>query len=222
MRNKLLACFTTLLAIATIGCESKGTGAEASGGAAEAPSNGFTARLFSKPQPLIIPEETPVRVRTTVTLSTKTHRTGDHFSATLMDPLVVANREVAPKGAEVRGIVANSDAGGRVKGRALLTLRLTGIRSAGDEWVDIRTNTFTRVARSTKKRDALKIGLASGAGAAIGAIAGGGKGAAIGAAAGGGAGTGAVLATRGAPAVVSSETPLTFRLAAPATFKSSS
>src|SRR6266511_178751 len=49
------------------------------------------------------------------------------------------------------------------------------------------------------------------------AIAGGGKGAAIGAGAGGGAGTGLVLATRGDPAVVPSESKLTFRLQGPIT-----
>ena len=53
------------------------------------------------------------------------------------------------------------------------------------------------MAESTKKDDALKIGVGAGAGAVIGAIAGGKKGAAIGSAIGGGAGTGVVLATRG-------------------------
>jgi hypothetical protein len=73
------------------------------------------------------------------------------------------------------------------------------------------------VARATKGRDAMKIGIGSGVGAAIGAIAGGGMGAAIGAAAGGGAGTGVVLATRGAPAVIPSESVLHFALRSPIT-----
>jgi len=219
MTNKLLAVFTTVTALAALGCQSKGSGAEAS---PNAPSKGIVSRIFTKPEPLILPEATTVRVRTTVTVSTKSHRTGDEFSATLEDPIVVGNRVVAPKGSEVRGIVANSDPGGRVKGRAALTLRLTAIETGGGDWVDVHTNTFTRLARSTRKTDAAKIGIASGVGAAIGAIAGGGTGAAIGAAAGGGAGTGTVLATRGAPALVSGESLLTFRLTAPATVNSSS
>ena len=83
--------------------------------------------------------------------------------------------------------------------------------------VGISTNTITREAKNTKGKDALKIGIGSGIGAAIGAIAGGGKGAAIGAGAGAGAGTGVVLATRGDPAVIPSETVLRFALRAPIT-----
>jgi hypothetical protein len=51
----------------------------------------------------------------------------------------------------------------------------------------------------------------------VGAIAGGGKGAAIGAGIGGAAGTGTVVATRGKPAVLASETRLSFRLQEPVT-----
>ena len=54
-------------------------------------------------------------------------------------------------------------------------------------------------------------------GAVIGAIAGGGKGAAIGAGVGGGAGAGTVMATRGKPAALPSETRLSFRLKTPVT-----
>ena len=60
----------------------------------------------------------------------------------------------------------------------------------------------------------MRIGIGSATGAAIVAIAGGGAGAAIGAAAGGGAGTGLVLATHGEPAVLHSESALTFMLRA--------
>jgi hypothetical protein len=73
------------------------------------------------------------------------------------------------------------------------------------------------VAKGTKKEDAVKVGVGSGIGAAIGAIAGGGKGAAIGAGVGAGAGTGVVLATKGDPAVIPSESALTFQLKAPLT-----
>ena len=59
------------------------------------------------------------------------------------------------------------------------------------------------------------IGGAAAVGTVIGAIAGGGKGAAIGALAGGGAGTGVVLATRGDPAVLPSESVINTKLASP-------
>ena len=72
-------------------------------------------------------------------------------------------------------------------------------------------------AKTTKKKDAAKIGIGAGAGALIGGIAGGGKGAGIGALVGGGGGTAVVLATRGDPAVVPSETVLNLKLSAPLT-----
>jgi hypothetical protein len=93
-------------------------------------------------------------------------------------------------------------------------LRLTALETANGEWIDINTHTVVRQAPGSKGKDATKIGIGSGVGAAIGAIAGGGKGAAIGAGAGAGAGTGAVLATRGKPAVIPSETVLTFKVSA--------
>jgi len=57
----------------------------------------------------------------------------------------------------------------------------------------------------------------TGAGAIVGAIAGGGKGAAIGAGAGAATGVGTSMATRGKAAVIPAETLVDFRLAAPVT-----
>ena len=77
---------------------------------------------------------------------------------------------------------------------------------------EITTDTIVVEASGTKAEDAAKIGITSGIGTAVGAVVGGGKGAAIGAATGAAAGTGVVLATRGDPAVIASETVLDFRL----------
>jgi hypothetical protein len=110
-------------------------------------------------------------------------------------------------------IVAESDDGGKVKGRARLVLRASAVEADG-KTSKVQTSTYTVVAKGTKKEDAMKIGIGSGVGAAIGAIAGGGRGAAIGAAAGGGAGTGVVLATKGDPAVIPAESVVNFRISA--------
>lgn len=158
---------------------------------------------------------TALRVRTTTTLSTKTATTGEQFVATLEDPLVEGTWVIAPKGARVEGFVVESDKGGRVKGVASISIRLNGLTTADGQRLEISTNTMARQATPARKKDAVKVGIASGVGAAIGAIAGGGKGAAVGAAAGAGAGGGAVLATRGAPAVIAAETVLGFELRAP-------
>jgi hypothetical protein len=158
-----------------------------------------------------------ISIYTAKDLSTKTSKDGDLFTASLARPIVDGDWVIAKKGALVQGVVVNSDPGGRVKGRASMTVKLRSLQLADGRTVDLPTSSYTKVAKSTKKKDAMKIGIGAGIGAAIGAIAGGGKGAAIGAGAGGGAGTGLVLATRGDPAVIPSESQLTFRLQGPIT-----
>jgi len=180
-----------------------------------------SARLAETPTPqpriVTLPEGTVLKVRTATAISTNTHKTGDTFVGTLHEPLIEGTRVVAPKGARVAGLVADANKGGRVKGVAEIAVRLTKLNFANGQVVDIATGSVARRARTTKKSDATKIGIASGVGAAIGAIAGGGKGAAIGAATGAGAGGGLVLATRGEPAVIGGESVLTFKLSAPLT-----
>ena len=165
-----------------------------------------------------LPAGTPVEVRTTSTLSSKTHAAGTMFTATLERPLMAGGRVLAPAMSRVEGVVASVDQGGRVKGKASIGLRLVSIITAEGRTVACRTGSYGVQARATKKKDAMKVGIGAGVGAAIGAIAGGGKGAAIGAGAGAGAGTGVVLATRGDPAVVPAETRIRFTLAAPMVF----
>jgi hypothetical protein len=169
------------------------------------------------PQPVIVqvPAGTPIRVRTTSTLSTRSAQPGQEFVAHLAEPIVVDGREIAPRGTEVVGRVVDSDPGGRVKGVASISLALARMPVANGDVVNLETSRVVRDAPTTRKRDATKIGIGAGSGAVIGAIAGGGKGAAIGSAVGGGAGTGVVLATRGDPAVVSAESLLTFNTRAP-------
>ena len=191
--------------------------ATAQGGASGA---GDAAQLQA--DSVTLPEGTQLTVRTTIALSSNTHRAGQTFSAHLEDPLVYGGREIAPKGAEVEGRIVQADKGGRVKDRASLTVQLTGLHTTGGQVVEISTNSISREANSTKGKDAARIGIGSGIGAAVGAIAGGGKGAAIGAAAGAGAGTGVVLATTGDPAVIPSETVLVFELTSPALVAESS
>lgn len=174
----------------------------------------------AKPEPVTIAAGTPIKIRTLTTLSTKDTKTGDRFTATLAEPLVVEGNVIAPRGSQVEGRVVDSDPGGRVKGVATISVRLTRLR-VGDRNVEIQTGAVARRAHATKRKDAAKVGIGAGIGAAIGAIAGGGEGAAIGAASGGAAGTGVVLATHGDPAVIAAESVLTFKLAEPVTVEPS-
>lgn len=170
-----------------------------------------------QPETFQIPAGTPIAIRTGSTLSTKTNKTGEPFSATLASALVVNGVTIARRGSSVSGTIIDSDPGGRVKGVATITLGITRIRTADGQSLAVSASPVQIDAKTTKGKDAAKIGVGAGAGALIGGIAGGGKGAGIGALVGGGAGTGVVLATRGAPAVVASETVLNMKLSAPLT-----
>ena len=74
---------------------------------------------------ITLPSGTAVKIRTDSTISTKRAQTGEAFTGVLAEPLKVDGEVVAPKGAAVTGLVAEADEGGRVKGVASLTLRLT-------------------------------------------------------------------------------------------------
>lgn len=148
-------------------------------------------------------------------LSTKTSKNGERFTASLGRSITDGDWVIAKKGAPVEGVIVNSDPGGKTKGVASIAVRLESITLADGRRQSLTTNSYTKQAKSTKKKDAAKIGIGAGIGAAIGAIAGGGKGAAIGAGAGGAGGTGLVLATRGDPAVIPAESQLTFKLSSP-------
>ena len=94
------------------------------------------------------------------------------------------------------GTVTTVDASGTVKGRARLAFRFEQLNIAGDRY-EIRSDTVSYTAGSTRTEDAKKIGIGAGAGALIGGLLGGKKGAGTGAAIGGGAGTAMVLTTAG-------------------------
>ena len=185
-----------------------------SGTTSNAASNGAPSAPAARET--VIAAGTSLTVRTTNSLSTKTVKPGDTFEASLEESLRSGDRVLAPKGAVVEGRIVESDPGGRVDGRARIAVQLSELQ-AGGRTLRITTNTIVREAKATKTKDATKIGIGSGVGAAIGAIAGGGKGAAIGAAAGAAAGTGVVVATRGDPAVIPSESVLIFELRSPLT-----
>lgn len=174
----------------------------------------------SAPRPartVTIPAGTLISARLSETLESDKMQPGDSFLAVLDSPLVVEGLVIAEKGARLEGRVVEVEQAGRVKGRAALGIQLVRLETSDGQRVAIQTETFRKEAEATRREDAAKVGLGAGLGAAIGAIAGGGKGAAIGAAAGGAAGTGAVLATRGKPAVIPVETRIDFRLNHPVT-----
>jgi hypothetical protein len=150
-------------------------------------------------------------IRTTRVLSTKTMKTGDPFSAILDEPIKSGDWVVAGTGAKVDGRIVEADKGGRVKGKANLVIELTALTTSDGQRIEIVTSPVGSEAAANKGKDAAKVGVGAGAGAAIGAIAGGGKGAAIGAVVGGGAGA----AMRGDAAEIPAESVVMFELRSP-------
>lgn len=164
------------------------------------------------PMQVTIREGAVIAIRLGETLHSEKNHVGDTFTGSLAEAVVVDGMVIAERGARVSGKIVDAERAGRVKGVAVLQLALTEINTADNQRVPILTNAFLAKGPDTTKSDAAKVGIAAGIGAAIGAIAGGGKGAAIGAGAGGAAGTGGVLATRGKPAILPTETLIRFKL----------
>jgi len=161
-----------------------------------------------------VPQETALHITLNQTLASNQSRPGDHFEASLSQPLVVNGQTVVPEGAAVRGFVVDAQPSGRLTGRARLQLALQAVDVDGKTY-DLHTHTANRIGGAHKKRNLALIGGGAGGGALIGAIAGGAKGALIGGPVGAGAGTAAVLITGRKDIRLPAETHLTFKLAEP-------
>jgi hypothetical protein len=163
-----------------------------------------------------VPEETVLRVSLNQSISSNQSRPGDHFEATVVEPVVVDGKTIIPDGAQVQGLVVDSRPSGRLRGRASLRLALESVYVDGKTY-DVRTSAFHDVGGKHKKRNWALIGGGAGGGAVIGALAGGGKGALIGGPVGAGAGTAVAFFTGKKDIRLPAETRITFRLAEPLT-----
>jgi hypothetical protein len=160
-------------------------------------------------------------VRVNEPISSDHAQTGDTFTATLAEPLIVNGLVIARRGQLVTGVVAEAQKAGRVEGVSKLRLELTGIQLADGRQIQVKSRLLERRGNTSVGRDAAAIGATTATGAAIGAAVNGGVGAGVGAAAGVVASTIGVLLTRGRPTVVYPEQPLTFGLEAPVTVETS-
>jgi len=88
---------------------------------------------------------TTVKVRTGVLLSTETHAAGQKFLATLESPLRSGDETIVRPGAVVDGVVAESNKGGRLKGRPWLAVRLTRVHLEGAAEMRLTTNSIGRL-----------------------------------------------------------------------------
>jgi len=195
------------------------------GGATNAPISAATSAPAAAPvapvarfTEVTIPSGTTLRLELTSAVGSDTSRVEQPVSATLRSPVTINGQVAVPAGSEVKGVVTDAEGSGRVKGRARIAVRFNSLRANGESY-DIRTSGYAQTAEATKKKDAEKIAIGAGAGAALGAILGGGGGAAKGAAIGGAGGTGVVLATKGKEVHLGPGAAITTRLTAPLTVR---
>jgi hypothetical protein len=178
-------------------------GGSAAGGSASSKS------AASKPvkETITIPAGTVITVRLGETLSSKSSSAGQGFAATVAEPVVVEGKTVIEKGAAARGSVVDAKAMGHFKGGALLEVKLDSVTIDGKD-TSVQTGMVARSVKGKGKRSAGFIGGGAGAGALIGALAGGGKGAAS-------AGTAGAAFTGNKEITLPAETALTFKLKQP-------
>src|SRR5689334_15001577 len=121
------------------------------------------------PDSVTVPAGTAVSVRLQSTLSSASNRAGDHFAATLDEPIVVDGRTIAPRGAAVSGRVVAARPSGRLHNSGYLRLALTSIVIEGKP-VPIQSSSIFSSGGAHKKRNAVLIGGGAGTGAVIGAL----------------------------------------------------
>jgi hypothetical protein len=174
------------------------------------------ASTLAGSDPVVVPENTALHVTLDQAVTSDQNRPGDHFEATVSEPVVIDGKTVIPEGARATGLVVDAKRSGHLMGRAQLHLALEAIQVGGKSY-DIRTASPGRVGRDHKKRNWVLIGGGAGTGALIGAVAAGGKGALIGGPIGAGAGVAAAFFTGQRDIKLPAETQLSFRLAEPVT-----
>jgi hypothetical protein len=200
-----------------IGCQkpadqSAGTDANSS------PSVVDAVKKVIEPKPLVVPADTMIAVVLDQTLSSKTSKSGDRFTATVESPVEVEGKIAIPKGARAEGVVSDAKAAGHFKGGAVLSLTLTSVTVSGKDH-EIQTSSATQSTKGKGKRTAVLVGGGAAGGAGIGALAGGGKGAGIGALIGAAAGTAGAGLTGNRDISLPAETALDFKLLQPVTIR---
>lgn len=216
MRSRKSLWLFSALAVMLVfaGCSgSTETGSSEPGATGGGGAKGSTPKAAVAP-PVTLAADTELDVRLISSLSSKTSKDGETFTASVDKAIEVDGKTIIPKGADVTGKVTKAVPSGRLKQRAELWVTLTSVKVGGKSY-DIATSTTGHKEGSKATRDIIFIGGGAGGGAAIGGLAGGGKGAAIGAAVGAGAGTAAAMLTGQKDINFPAETQLRFRLTSP-------
>jgi hypothetical protein len=156
----------------------------------------------------LVPSGTPIRVRPTATVSSKTASVGEAWSGVVTSSVVVDGRTVIPAGAAVTGTVSEAVPAER-GGRARLQLAMSSVSFDGHHY-RVSGHSEEIVAGSTRTRNIGGIAAGTAAGALIGrAVGGSGKGALVGGLIGAAGSGAAVAASKGYQARVESDETVT-------------
>jgi hypothetical protein len=140
-----------------------------------------------------VPTGSKIVIRMIDSVNSEKNKIGETFIAVLDEPVLQGGVEVIPRGADVRGRIANINEAGRVAGSAELGLELTQVIVNGIPY-SLTTSEYQEVGESRGGQTAKRAAAGAGVGAVIGAILGGAKGALAGILIGGG---GTIAATEG-------------------------
>ncbi|HJZ68099.1 MAG TPA: peptidoglycan-binding protein [Blastocatellia bacterium] len=187
---------------------------------------------YSSAQPAdqssLVPTDTVISVQMNGTLSSRTARVGDKFTATVMVPVYVNGRTVIPAGSIVEGRVTQATPAKRANRSGMIGIDfddlvfpdgsrvgLVGSLTSDDPATRRRIDDESRVSGPGNKRTAVFIGGGGAIGAVLGGISGGPGGAVLGGVIGAGAGVAGVLLSKGEEAQVPSGTPFGVQLKQP-------
>jgi type IV secretion system protein VirB10 len=175
----------------------------------------------------VVPAGTQISIRLRETLSSQRNERDDEFRAEVLKGVEVNSVVAIPAGSQIYGTITHVKRAGRIRGRSEMNLRfdeivlpsgsrfpleatVVSVEEQAEE--EVKDEEGTIQGKSTKGKDARKIGFTTGIGALIGVLTGGGSGAKVGAAVGAIGGSAGVLATRGRDIVLPSGTELQIKL----------
>ncbi|MEH6452711.1 MAG: hypothetical protein V7782_06675 [Psychromonas sp.] len=179
------------------------------GTTAQAPTAASPSSAATKPNatgPVTVSAGTTLTVRMMESVNTRHNKTGQRFTAQLEANLMSGDTVVAPKGAQVYGVLTNVKKAGRIAGSAAMTFELRDI-SIDNVMVAIRTQPVSGEGQNTARSSVGK----TARGAAIGGLIDGSDGAKTGAK----VGVGAAILTKGDDIELPQGTLVDFILAAP-------
>lgn len=173
------------------------------------------------------PEERQVTVAagTVVTIefdesvSTESSDPGDHFAATVIEPVYVDEHLAIERGSRVHGKVVDVNRGKKIGGKAQLTLEFTALELPNGAQTPIDATLYS-AGKSQAGKDAATIGGSAAGGAILGRIIGhqsdqDDEGTAIGAVVGAAIGTAIAAGTEGQPVTIPAGTSLSIQLDSP-------